>query len=99
MRSWTGNAGYGNEARECTTSMSRIFDHNAKSKCDGGPSTTCLSQKPFTVSGCDNIGFAFAAVPGAGPNICGRCFLLEFTGSGKYEAKKNHALLDKKNLL
>ena len=97
--SWTENAGSGNEARQCTTSMSLIADHSAVSKCDGGPSTTCLSQKPFTVDGCDDIGFAFAAVPGAGPSICGRCFLLEFTGTGKYETKKNHALLASKKLI
>ena len=64
--------------------MNVINDHNAQSKCDGGPSTTCLSQAPFTINGCDNIGFAFAAVPGAGPQICGRCFELSFTGTGKY---------------
>ena len=87
--SWTSNAGAGNEARQCTTSMSLISDYNAASKCDGGPSTTCLSQIPFTIDGCDNLGFAFGAVPGAGPNVCGRCFLLEFTGTGKYETKKN----------
>ena len=87
--SWTSNAGAGNEARQCTSSMSLITDYNAVSKCDGGPATTCLSQIPFTIDGCDNIGFAFGAVPGAGPNVCGRCFLLEFTGTGKYEKIKN----------
>ena len=97
--SWTSNAGAGNEARQCTTSMSLISDYNAASKCDGGPSTTCLSQIPFTIDGCDNLGFAFGAVPGAGPNVCGRCFLLEFTGTGKYETKKNHRLLANKKLI
>jgi len=97
--SWTSNAGAGNEARQCTTSMSLISDYNAASKCDGGPSTTCLSQIPFTIDGCDNLGFAFGAVPGAGPNVCGRCFLLEFTGAGKYETKKNHRLLANKKLI
>ena len=97
--SWTSNAGAGNEARQCTSSMSLITDYNAVSKCDGGPATTCLSQIPFTIDGCDNIGFAFGAVPGAGPNVCGRCFLLEFTGTGKYETKKNHKLLANKKLI
>lgn len=73
--------------------MNLITDTNAASKCDGGPSTTCLSQIPFTIEGCDNLGFAFAAVPGNGPNVCGRCFLLEFTGMGKYETKLNHQKL------
>ena len=97
--SWTSNAGSGNEARQCDSSMNLITDTNAASKCDGGPSTTCLSQIPFTIEGCDNLGFAFAAVPGNGPNVCGRCFLLEFTGSGKYETKLNHQKLKGKKLV
>ena len=97
--SWTNNAGAGNEARQCSASMDLITDYNAASKCDGGPATTCLSQIPFTLDGCDDMGFAFGAVPGAGPNVCGRCFLLEFTGEGKYETKKNHQSLKNKKLL
>ena len=97
--SWSSNAGYGNEARHCDANMNILTDNNAASKCDGGPSTTCLSQIPFTINGCDNIGFAFGAVPGAGPNICGRCFLLEFTGEGKYETKDNHRALKNKKLV
>ena len=97
--SWSANAGNGNEARQCDSGMNLISDKNARSKCDGGPSTTCISQIPFTLSGCDNVGFAFAAVPGAGPAICGRCFLLSFTGEGKYETKKNHRALANKKLV
>ena len=97
--SWSSNAGYGNEARQCDASMNLLTDYSASSKCDGGVATTCLSQVPFTIEGCDNMGFAFGAVPGAGPKVCGRCFLLEFTGQGKYETRKNHQLLSNKKLL
>lgn len=97
--SWSNNAGYGNEARQCDVNMNLISDTNAVSKCDGGPSTTCLSQIPFTIDGCDELGFAFAAVPGNGPGICGRCFALEFSGEGKYETKKNHRQLKGKKLI
>ena len=97
--SWSSNAGAGNEARQCDMNMNLISDTNARSKCDGGPSTTCLSQIPFTINGCDELGFAFGAVPGNGPSVCGRCFLLEFTGEGKYETKKNHRLLKGKKLV
>ena len=96
--SWTTNAGSGNEARQCDKNMNPIIDLMASSICDGGVSTTCLSQIPFTINGCDNIGFAFGAVPGTSP-MCGRCFLLEFTGIGKYETKKNHRLLQGKKLI
>ena len=96
--SWTENAGSGNEAKQCDVKMNLIEDHKAKSICEGGPAATCLSQIPFTMDDCDNIGFAFAAVPG-GSKVCGQCFLLEFTGEGKYETKKNHALLKNKKLI
>ena len=96
--SWTSNAGSGNEARQCTTSGALISDTNAKSICEGGPSMTCTSQIPFTIDGCSNLGFAFAAVPGYSP-MCGRCFLLTFTGTGKYETKANHEALKGKKLL
>jgi len=97
--SWTSNAGAGNEARQCDASMNIISNPNESSMCDGGRSTTCLSQIPFTIKGCDNLGFAFAAVPGAGPSVCGRCFLLSFTGTGKYETKLNHKKLAQKKLI
>ena len=97
--SWTNNAGAGNEARQCDAQMNLISNPNESSMCDGGRSTTCLSQIPFTIKGCDNLGFAFAAVPGAGPSVCGRCFLLSFTGTGKYETKLNHKKLGKKKLI
>ena len=97
--SWTNNAGAGNEARQCDAQMNVISNPNESSMCDGGRSTTCLSQIPFTIKGCDNLGFAFGAVPGAGPNVCGRCFLLSFTGQGKYETKLNHQKLAQKKLV
>ena len=97
--SWTNNAGAGNEARQCDAQMNVISNPNESSMCDGGRSTTCLSQVPFTIKGCDNLGFAFGAVPGAGPKVCGRCFLLSFTGQGKYETKLNHKKLAQKKLV
>ena len=97
--SWTSNAGNGNECRQCDANGKAISDKNSRSMCDGGPATTCLSQIPFVASGCSNIGFAFGAVPGAGPKICGRCFELSFTGQGKYETKLNHQKLKGKKLI
>ena len=95
--SWSSNAGSGREARECDTRMNRIFDHNARSKCDGGPSTTCISQVPHVQS--SNLAYAFAAAPGGGPNVCGKCFKLTFDGQGKYETKTNHQKLRGKQLI
>ena len=58
---------------------------------------TCISQIPFTIDGCSNIGFAFAAVPTNA--ACGRCFELTFTGEGKYETTLNHKKLKGKKLI
>lgn len=96
--SWTGNAGAGNEARECDKNSGAVLsDHGAKSTCDGGPSMTCLSQMPQVVS--DSLAYAFAAAPGNGPNVCGKCFELKFDGRGKYETKGNHQKLAGKRLI
>jgi len=70
--------------------MNILSNKYTTSICDDGASNTYLSQAQFTLSGCDKIRFAFDAVPGAGPNVCGRCFALEFIGYGKYESRKNH---------
>ena len=94
--SWAENAG-GNPARQCDASMNPINDASAKSMCEGGPSTTCLDQIPIVVN--DNLAYAFGASPGGGPNVCGKCFQLTFTGEGKYETKLNHQKLKGKKLI
>ena len=97
--SWTENAGSGNEARQCDANQNILTDHSATSICNGGASSTCLSQIPFTIDGCDDVGFAFAAVPAGSNDACGKCYLLTFTGEGKYETKKNHQALKDKKLI
>ena len=93
---WPDNSG-GNNARQCDASMNRIDDVYAKSMCDGGPSTACLDQIPQVIN--DNLAYAFAASPGGGPNVCGKCFELTFTGQGKYESKLNHKKIAGKKLI
>ncbi len=93
---WKENAG-SNTARQCDANMKILDDPSAKSMCEGGPSTTCLSQIPMVVN--DNLAYAFAACPGNGPNVCGKCFQLTFTGEGKYESKLNHKKLAGKKLI
>ena len=61
--------------------------------------SACFSHFPFTVDGCTEIGFAFAAVPYDDQIICGRCFELSFTGEGEYETKLNHQKLKGKKLI
>ena len=97
--SWSENAGWGNEARECDSNQNVLSNKSTQSICNGGSSTTCLSQIPFTIDGCDNVGFAYASVPAGTFQYCGKCFALEFNGYGKYETKKNHQALKGKKLL
>ena len=70
-------AAKGNQARQCNAYMHRLYDYSTKSKCSGGTATTCFSQSPFVIDGCDNIGFGFASVVGKSSDIYGRCFLIE----------------------
>ena len=88
---------WGQGAKACDASMNPIGDGNAKSMCEGGPATACLDQIPMVVN--DQLAYAFAASPGAGANVCGKCFQLTFTGEGKYETKMNHKKLQGKKLI
>jgi len=88
---------WGQGAKACDSSMNPIGDGNAKSMCEGGPATACLDQIPMVVN--DQLAYAFAASPGAGANVCGKCFQLTFTGEGKYETKMNHQKLKGKRLI
>ena len=97
--SWTENAGSGNEARECDVNQNIITSHSTQSICTGGSSSTCLSQIPFTIDGCDDVGFAFAAVPAGTNDACGKCYLLTFTGDGPSETKKNHQAIKGKKII
>lgn len=94
--SWTENAG-GNTAKQCNVQQQEINDAGSKSMCDGGNAGTCLSQIPMVIN--DNLALAFAAVPAANGGKCGRCFALEFTGTGKYSSDANQKKLKGKTLI
>lgn len=100
--SWTGNAG-GKLARQCTSeSKGKQTSSNwdAGSVCDGGGNMmACTSQIPFTVNGCSEMAFAFAAVPASNGGQCGKCFQLTFTGEGNWETTANHQALRGKKLI
>ena len=89
--SWQENAG-GKLSKQCTN-KGRTNDTNwgNGSVCDGGGSAmACISQIPFTVSGCSDMGFAFAAVPASNGGQCGKCFQLTFTGAGHYNSTNSN---------
>jgi hypothetical protein len=97
--SWQENAG-GNPAKQCTNKgKNPSSDWGGGSICSGGQLMTCTSQIPFTVSGCTEMGFAFAAVPASNGGQCGKCFQLTFTGKGKYGTDGNHNAIKGKKLI
>ena len=98
--SWKNNAGSAGPAKQCSANgKTENTNYDEQSVCNGGGAATCTSQIPFTIDGCDNIGFAFAAVPASNGGQCGKCFQLTFTGKGKYETKQNHKALAGKKLI
>ena len=82
---WAENSG-GNPTKTCDSKGKNEFGNGAGSVCSGGGGATCTSQIPFTVEGCDEYGFAFAAVPASNGGQCGKCFQLTFTGEGHYNS-------------
>ncbi|WP_295682555.1 glycosyl hydrolase family 5 [uncultured Fibrobacter sp.] len=84
--SWNKNSG-GKNSKQCTNKgRSENTNWDDGSICSGGSQMTCISQIPFTVSGCNDMGFAFAAVPASNGGQCGKCFQLTFTGEGHYNS-------------
>ena len=82
---WNENSG-GNPTKACDARGKNVIGNGSGSVCSGGQGATCTSQIPFTVEGCEEYGFAFAAVPAANGGQCGKCFQLTFTGEGHYSS-------------
>ena len=97
--SWSEHA-HGNYSRQCTNKgKTESTDWGGGSVCSGGGLMTCTSQIPFTVDGCTEMGFAFAAVPASDGGSCGKCYQLTFTGEGKYATDANHKAIKGKKLI
>ena len=81
----------------CSASGNEISNFNETSICNGGVAATCTSQIPIIVN--DNLAYAFAAVPASNGGACGKCFMLTFDGTGKYETKAPQQSLKGKRLI
>ncbi len=86
---WEGNVNPATEplqsCDEDDKSLGAVYD--VPSSCPspgGGKAYTCYDESPWTVS--DTLAYGFAAVPAEG-DICGRCYQLEFDGTGHYNAQ------------
>lgn len=99
--SWPEHSG-GNYSKQCTNKgKSANTNWGDGSVCSGGSQMTCTSQIPFTIDGCTEMAFAFAAVPAANGGSCGKCFQLTFTGTGHYSSTNANTrrLKDKKLII
>ena len=97
--SWPEHA-HGNYSKQCTNKgKTENTNWGDGSICSGGSQMTCTSQIPFTIDGCTEMAFAFAAVPAANGGQCGKCFQLTFTGTGKYSNDANIKRLKGKKLI
>ncbi len=77
---WSANVGGGNPMRSCNQQNQSISDNNAKNACEsGGSAFMCWSGAPWSVGG--QLSYGFAAASG-GNYVCGRCYHLQFNGSG-----------------
>ena len=82
---WSANARSGALA-SCDRSDNGLGGNfDAANSCMGGPAYLCHSNTPWAVS--DKLAYGFTAVAaGAGSDICGKCYQLDFTGTSRNAA-------------
>lgn len=86
---WQGNVNPATQAlQSCDKSDQSLgADYDVASSCQApaqDSAFTCYSMAPWAVS--DTLAYGFAAVPATG-DICGRCYQLDFDGTGHYNAQ------------
>lgn len=84
--SWAGNVNPATEPAESCDKSDKSLGamHDTASSCQSlaeHSAFTCYSMAPWAVS--DTLAYGFAAVPAMG-DICGRCYQLDFDGTGHY---------------
>ena len=76
---WNGNVPGGvAPMRTCSKSDAPLSSPETTSSCDGGDAHTCQGMAPWAVS--ENLSYGFAATQSG--DVCGRCYQLDFTGTG-----------------
>lgn len=79
---WAENAQKGGKQPTKTCGSDGVSSVGAatQSACSGGSATQCYSFAPWSVS--DTLSYGFAATSASANSVCGKCFQLDFTGSG-----------------
>jgi len=77
---WTANVGGRTPMHSCSQQNQTLSDNNARNACEsGGSAFMCWSGAPWDVGG--QLSYGFAAASG-GNYVCGRCYHIQFNGSG-----------------
>jgi hypothetical protein len=84
---WTANAAGKTPIKSCNQQNQPLSGYNDNNICSGGSAFACWNDAPFQVG--PNLSYGFAAVgTNSGKYSCGRCYQLQFTGSG-HDGKSN----------
>jgi len=78
---WSANASQGGKsaAKSCGKDGTSQVGADVQSSCNNGGAFQCYWGAPWSVS--DTVSYGFAAT-GGGNSFCGKCFQLDFTGTG-----------------
>jgi Glycosyl hydrolase family 45 len=78
---WKANVRTGNPMTSCNQQNQNLSSADVKNACDGGSGGAfmCWNASPWSLS--DSLSYGFVAAS-SGNYVCGRCYQLQFTGSG-----------------
>jgi Glycosyl hydrolase family 45 len=95
---WQGNVRRGSPMHSCDKqNMSLGGNYDAKNACEGGGTAyMCWNASPWAVS--DTLSYGFAAASG-GNYVCGRCYQIQFTGSGHNGSNAGVSSLNGKTMI
>lgn len=95
---WQGNVQKGSPMTSCNKQNESLGgNYDARNACEaGGTAYMCWNGAPWAVS--DKLAFGFAAASGSNYQ-CGRCFQLQFTGSGRHGQNPGAAALNGKTMI
>jgi hypothetical protein len=92
---WSANAAQNGKSptRSCSIDGTTTVSADTQSACTGGTAYQCFAAAPWAVS--DTLAYGFAAT-GGGNASCGKCYQLDFTGTGD---NGNASALSKKSMI
>jgi hypothetical protein len=95
---WKANVRSGNPMNSCSQSNQVLGSADTKNACDGGGGGAfmCWSGAPWSIS--DTMSYGFVAASGSN-YVCGRCYQVQFTGSGHNGANPGATSLNYKTMI